>query len=885
MSPANAAWVCKMIDAPIEADSRRYVDDDCENQYRSYVAATQQVGGQDAACYYAMWFQTYSYTQDKAALRPGFSSCGGNDNNCGIDKYQNGTCNVVANPDIAKGYNCTTNNKIGLRVWADHGSVKCVCPAAPACGTKECGFTSNSCGNTRNCGVGGTRNCPAGQTCNASDQCNPTCTAPAIPGGRSATGSCNASNLPRITLNWAAVTGANSYNVRYIRSGITTWTTATGVSSGQNYTSGIAESQTYQWEVQAAKSCGQSSAWSATGTVSTPSCTSPPPAPNPTATSICTASTVSQIVINWPAIAGATDYQVRYRRNSEAATVATWATPATTPSTSYSISGLPVSTAYVYGVASRNSSGTTWSTNRNITTASGALCTVTTYSVTGNVWSDNNNNSTKNAADPNVAGILIEARQGASAIGSGTSNSSGNYTIAPALSAGTYILRVTPVSTYSFGDIRDAANTTVISPSNNYSFTVGPNRVYNARLIPVPVTYSITGNVFVDTDQNGSINGSEVNYSGAVTVTARHNATGTTYTSNSAGYSLANLPSGTYTVTYAAPTGYRFTHPSGNSYPGVTLPCNTQADTGDNVATCTATNGVQNLNFGINNTSSWIQAEDGGIRIDSGYNYDLPGANPTCSDGQYASTGTSPGVVYSGAGTSDFGPNGGQASAPPLNWNVDSQSGGASFTPVIPRTIRTSYQYVLANVRQAKVAERDIAPYCTGGLGNCSLSANLPSGAYVVNGNLSFTAENNPFTQGNYIILVSGNITIRSNVSLSSNSTAIFSAGGNITADSSVGTLTHTSTTPHLQGIYSAGNDFIIAGNNNCSVGDDRRLNIEGSVIANASLSGGQIVLQRLLCSTNNQCPALSVKISPRLLLLSPGILKVPSYIWKEVAP
>ena len=154
----------------------------------------------------------------------------------------------------------------------------------------------------------------------------------------------------------------------------------------------------------------------------------------------------------------------------------------------------------------------------------------------------------------------------------------------------------------------------------------------------------------------------------------------------------------------------------------------------------------------------------------------------------------------------------------------------------------------------------------------------------MIDGDLSLSAATNTFNQGNYIILVSGNLTIRSNVLLASNSSAVFSSGGNITIASNVGSA-HTSTAPNLQGIFSAGRNFIIAGNNNCGVGDDLRLNVEGNVIANASLLGGQITLQRLLCSTNNQCPAFYVKISPRLLLLTPGVVKVPSFVWKEVAP
>ncbi|KKR75864.1 MAG: hypothetical protein UU21_C0025G0001, partial [Candidatus Levybacteria bacterium GW2011_GWA2_40_8] len=238
----------------------------------------------------------------------------------------------------------------------------------------------------------------------------------------------------------------------------------------------------------------------------------------------------------------------------------------------------------------------------------------------------------------------------------------------------------------------------------------------------------------------------------------------------------------------------------------------------------------------------------------------------------------------SGDNPSNFGSS---ATLNPNILNVDRLSSGEPFAPVIPRTIRTSYNYILANVRQAKAAERTLPcanPLnCT--LGGSAATRNLPAGVYVVNGSLNLTLSNpnNVFTQGNYVILVRDDVVINSEIHLDSDSGLVISAGRDITVASNVGTNTYNSTTPNLEGIYSAGRNFVVAGNNNCSLGSDRKLNVLGNIIANAALNGGQVVLQRTLCSS--ECAAFYVQPNLNLLLRIPGVIKVPSYIWKEVAP
>ncbi|MCL4354735.1 hypothetical protein M1349_04720, partial [Patescibacteria group bacterium] len=115
-------------------------------------------------------------------------------------------------------------------------------------------------------------------------------------------------------------------------------------------------------------------------------------------------------------------------------------------------------------------------------------------------------------------------------------------------------------------------------------------------------------------------------------------------------------------------------------------------------------------------------------------------------------------------------------------------------------------------------------------------------------------------------------------------STALFSASGNITVDRSIGEA-YNSNTSSLEGTYSADNNFIADGYNNCSTQSDLRLNIAGNVIANAGGSGGTLQNNRDLCSGNSDCPAIYVNERPDFVLNSPGFIANPRLIWQEIAP
>ena len=79
-----------------------------------------------------------------------------------------------------------------------------------------------------------------------------------------------------------------------------------------------------------------------------------------------------------------------------------------------------------------------------------------------------------------------------------------------------------------------------------------------------PTTYTVGGNVFIDSNGNGNKDNGEQNYSGIPAVTASR---GTVTTSPGGLYTITNLTAGSLTVTAGIPTGYSITVPKNGPPP------------------------------------------------------------------------------------------------------------------------------------------------------------------------------------------------------------------------------------------------------------------------------------------------------------------------------
>ncbi len=413
---------------------------------------------------------------------------------------------------------------------------------------------------------------------------------------------------------------------------------------------------------------------------------------------------------------------------------------------------------------------------------------------------------------------------------------------------------------------------------------------------------TITGNVYIDQNTDGYYQpATDAPFTGTIqldfidkntsAIVAQVNQAGPSYTTT--------LPSGKYTVKYKGPpTGYYMTYPLTSIPPSFDVSIGSPCTTTSKEASCSNGN-ISKLNFGIIDALPWIQNTCGDARIDSGFTATIP-PNPTNACGtpngsyEIVSNNTcsnTPGIVFSGATgnpTTMFGATGKASIA---NWIVGGSAYPESFSPVNTATIRTSYSYLSTSVRKSGITPIDLAtvPGCSN-FSNCNLPPTLAHGVYQAGMNSSTPIDLTlqPYTfpaNQDYIILIHGNLHIQGPIHVPVGSTVVFAVSDNITVDQSVGETTPTSCQSDVEGFYSADNSFIVNSVGGCTIGPDKRLNIAGSIIANAALNGGSFQNTRDLCSSNSTTPAITFTQRPDFILNAPALIKRENHIWQEIAP
>lgn len=170
---------------------------------------------------------------------------------------------------------------------------------------------------------------------------------PAAPASVTASGGAN-----QVTISWPAVSGATSYNIY--------WATTSGVTSaGTKITSatspyiqtGLAASTTYYYIVTAVNTSGESAASAQVSAATNAPAVTIPAAP----ASITAVGGANQVSLSWPAVSGATSYNIYYATTT-GVTKASGAkiSNATSP---YNQTGLAAGTTYYYIVTAANSAG------------------------------------------------------------------------------------------------------------------------------------------------------------------------------------------------------------------------------------------------------------------------------------------------------------------------------------------------------------------------------------------------------------------------------------------------------------------------------------------------------------------------------------------------
>jgi uncharacterized repeat protein (TIGR01451 family) len=208
--------------------------------------------------------------------------------------------------------------------------------------------------------------------------------------------------------------------------------------------------------------------------------------------------------------------------------------------------------------------------------------------IEGRVFLDQNNNGLQNGADTGLANVSIELLDaGGTVMGTTTTDANGNYRFAN-LAPGNYSVRqptqpagtsngITSAGLVGNGGTVGTATTPAVAPSRISSITLPPNTTSSANnFAEIPNTRSVSGQVFVDYDNNGTFESTDNGLVGQTLV-----LTGVDINGNPV----------TLTTVSAADGSYRFDGvPEGNAYT-ITQP---QQPTGttDGITTAGSTGGV-----------------------------------------------------------------------------------------------------------------------------------------------------------------------------------------------------------------------------------------------------------------------------------------------------
>ena len=410
--------------------------------------------------------------------------------------------------------------------------------------------------------------------------------------------------------------------------------------------------------------------------------------------------------------------------------------------------------------------------------------------------------------------------------------------------------------------------------------------------IPLRGKFSISGRVFIDNNGNGiyeSTQGDEP-WLGQPEVTFNNDSRPVTKNANGT-YSIQNLASGTYSVGFVPPTGYIMVHPKPPSYsvkPGI----NCQPSSATPGGVCNG-NDIEDLNFAITQSQSWLQGYGLDLRFDKGLTNSMPQtANASCGGGAFVSapaSGTTPGLVFSGQLINPRGNFGqGQASAPPYNWLVggtyqETYSGAGSI-------LATNFDQVKAKLKGSSIIPKPLKGAVAGcsDLASCTLTG-LPQGVYEAAGDVTLNAWTVP-ANTRYVILVGGTLRINGIITVPRNQKAFltFIVKGDIIVTANVGGVPAPTSCPapdvsQLDGFYSTDKSFILQSASDCTT--ERMLSMQGALVVNARRGGGTFQNNRDLCGNNAFVPSFTIRERLDMILNTPEVLKTQNFLYQEVAP
>lgn len=296
------------------------------------------------------------------------------------------------------------------------------------------------------------------------------------------------------------------------------------------------------------------------------------------------------------------------------------------------------------------------------------------------------------------------------------------------------------------------------------------------------------------------------------------------------------------------------------------------------------------LDWCMSNVNPWVQTTTGNVRFSS-IPYRIPAgqaaSSSTTNPSVITSTGSFPWTIGEGSVSANSDSN--LAKRWLVNNEFSDYNSASSGT-----NGGASYSFYKSRALQRNVATPE-PPGCTSGT-TCTATLTGLSGAYHHTGDLVISSYTH--TAGNHVLLmVSGKTTINSNISVPSTCIGsqcnlfILASKGDIHVASGVGAASASTATPQLQGIFtSEGNVYADGGQ--CAGGTtaDKRLNIEGSLIANsrkpfAANGPGSVVNNRSLCDQDPDYPSLTVAQRLDFAIQLSDFYKTSVVRWKEINP
>jgi|GEM_PF-5147513 len=293
-------------------------------------------------------------------------------------------------------------------------------------------------------------------------------------------------------MKWPQVSSALSYNVRYRKTGTTTWTTALTYYN-ELVGSGLNAQTSYEFQVQT--NCdGTASVYSAISTFTTTAV----PCSDPSALSF-TNVTSSGATVNCTGSSAASSYNIRYRVSGSA----TW-TNTTSTTNSKGLTGLTASTSYECQVQSVCSSGTS-------NYVSGGFITTATQPVTLQIG----NGTTTYSGHPYSSSFMDERSQyiitKEELVAAGwTAQTPVLQSIAFQVSTNStttlnsFTVRVSHTSAANYANGSFLAGTTTVS---TYTGTVTTANGWNTYTFGTPFNYSQTMNLVITISFNNSVAG------------------------------------------------------------------------------------------------------------------------------------------------------------------------------------------------------------------------------------------------------------------------------------------------------------------------------------------------------------------------------------------